>query len=566
MPTTLECDLLVLGSGAGGLATALAGSVLGLDVVLSEHTPLLGGASAISGGELWIPANRQSGGTQADSPQHAVEYLSHVIGPTMDVERVEAYATHAAEALAFFEDHSHVRYERLNYVVDYFSDHPGATAGLRSLGAIPFDGRLLGYRFPAIRPPLPNSTILGGMSLGREDIPHFGRFHRSPRSFAHVAGMTVRHARDRLAGHARGTRMVMGNALVGRLVLSLHERSVRMLTNTATRELLLDDGAVVGALLEGPDGALHVRTRRGVAVATGSFSGSRARQAEFYPHVRAGQEHRTPVPPTNDGSGMDLVLRCGGVLDRSIQHPGAFTPFSVVHAAGQERVMPHFGDRARPGVIIVNDRGRRFANEALNYHDFVREMLATNSGRSSAECYVVTSHRHLRKYGLGRVPAFPGRASPFVRSGYLVRDETMRGLASKLRIDALALEQTVRTFDRDAEGGIDAEFRKGGTAFERAAGDASVSPNPCVAPLGAGPYYAVRIVPGDIGTFLGVKVDRHSRAINAAGDPIGGLYAVGTVAASVMGGTYPAAGAMLGPALTFGYLAALHARSQRRTT
>jgi succinate dehydrogenase/fumarate reductase flavoprotein subunit len=553
----IDCDVLVIGSGAAGLATAVTASHLGLDALVCEHADRFGGTSAISGGEVWIPMNRHSGGTAADSAPAALTYLEHVVGPYLDRARAEAYVSRAAEALAFFEDHSHVEYELLPGVVDYFTDLPGATCGLRSLGAMPFDGRRLGRRFAEVRSPLPVSMIFGGMALGREDLPHFTRFTRSARSAAHVVGMLLRHGRDRLAGHTRGTRMVMGNALVGRLALTLFERKVPLWLNTTTLELTRESGRITGARVRQGNDVRRIRARRGVVVACGGFSGSATMQARFYPHVQAGKAHYSHLPTTNDGSAFGLVTACGGVIDEHLAQPGAWTPVSVVRLRdGSQGLAPHFGDRAKPGVLVVNWQGRRFANEALNYHDFMQAMLHTNAGRHSAECYVLTSHRHLRKYGLGRVPGFPGRIGPFLRSGYLVKGGTPRELADRLGVDAAGLEQTVRDFDEHASHGVDPQFRKGETAYERAAGDPEVKPNPCVAPLGEGPYYAVRIVPGDIGTLVGVKVDATARALDATGRPIPGLYAVGTVAASVMGGTYPGAGAMLGPALTFGYLAA----------
>lgn len=552
-----DCDILVIGSGAAGLAAAVTASVRGLRVIVSEHADYFGGASAISGGEVWVPMNRQAAGSRHDCSSAVLDYLRHAIGDCFDASRVRAYVNRAAEALAFLEDHSHVEYELLEYAVDYFSELPGATSGLRSLGAKPFDGRLLREHFQTIRPPLPVSMILGGMALGREDIPHFAKATRSLGSAAFVSNMMLHHVRDRIAGYPRSTRMVMGNALIGRLALTLIERKVTMWRSTATIKLTHQGNRIAGAVLMHPSGLRHVHARYAVIMASGSFSGSRDWQCQHFAHVRAGKAHRSPLPATNDGSGIDLVLSCGGVLDRNIVQPAAFTPVSILPMPdGTERIVPHFGDRAKPGAIIVNSRGQRFANEALNYHDFVQAMLHDGARRANVECYAITSHRYLRKYGLGRVPAFPGLLGPFLKSGYLVEGRTLRDLAEKLKIDANGLEQTVRAHDEHAAGGIDPLFARGETAFERAAGDPEMKPNPCIAPLGKGPYYAIRIIPGDIGTFLGVKVDENARVLDATDRPVPGLYAVGTVASSIMGGTYPGAGAMLGPALTFGYLAA----------
>lgn len=552
-----DCDVLVVGSGAGGLSAALTASVLGLDVLVCEQADVLGGASAISGGEIWVPLNRQNGGATGDSDAETLEYLASVIGAPLDRPRAEAYVRNAAAALAFIEDHSEVAYEALPHVVDYFSVARGAKRGIRTLGALPFDGRRLGSYFSRIRSPLAVGMIFGGLSIGREDLPHLYNVTRSLRSAAHVARMLVRHARDRLGGYRRGTRMVMGNALIGRLVATLLERRVPMWLNTSVIELTKESDRVTGALVRTGSGTRHIACRRAIVLATGSFSGSPAMRQRYFVHVQAGKNHHSNVPSSSDGSGILLAATCGGALDEQVTQPGAWTPVSLVPMPdGSTSAYSHFGDRAKPGVIVVNRAGRRFANEALNYHDFLSAMFAECTGEHEVLAFVVTSHRHLRKYGLGRVPAFPGRIGPFLRSGYLQRGRTIAELARKIEVDVGALEQTISHFNRHAARGVDPDFHKGETAFEQAAGDPEVTPNPCVAPLDVGPWYAIRMIPGDIGTLLGLRVDPAARVLRADGGPIPGLYAVGTVAASIMRGTYPAAGAMLGPALTFGYLAA----------
>lgn len=551
-----DCDVLVVGSGAGGLAAALTASVLGLDVVVCEHADVLGGTSAISGGEVWIPLNRQNGGAVNDSAAEALDYLAGVIGPSLDRPRAEAFVHAAATAFAFIEDHSEVEYEALAHVVDYFSTVPGAKDGIRTLGAIPYDGRRLGSHFRKVRSPLAVGMIFGGMAVGREDLPHLLKVFRSPRSFVHVTRMLARHARDRAARHPRGTRMVMGNALVGQLVATLVERRVPMWLETEVVELTMQDGRVNGAVVSDRSGTRRVVCRHGVVLANGSFSGSAAMRRTHFDHVRAGYEHHSHVPSSSDGSGLQLATACGGVIDEHITEPGAWTPVSVVPLRnGSTAAFSHFGDRAKPGVIVVNRAGHRFVNEAINYHDFLMAMFAECAG-GVVEAFVITSHTHLRAYGLGRVPARPGRFGPFVRSGYLQRGRTVAELASKIGVDPSALVATVERFNEHARRGEDLDFGRGGTEFERAAGDRSVVPNPCVAPLDRGPWYAIRMIPGDIGTLRGLKVDPAGRVVGGDGDPIDGLYAVGSVATSVMRGTYPAAGIMLGPAVTFGYLAA----------
>lgn len=557
MNDAVECDILIVGSGAAGLTAALTASVLDLKVILCEQADLIGGTTALSGGEVWIPMSRQAGENSRDSAEAALEYLESVVGQRLDRERAITYLARAPEALAFLEDHSHVKYELMPEVVDYSSELRGATAGLRSLGVLPFDGRRLGRSFPLLRPPLATSLIFGGMALSRDDVPHFTNCLGSPRSALLVARLLLGHLRDRLLGYPRGTRLVMGNALIGRLLATLIERDVPIWTNTRVSKLTVDQGRISGAELNRDGSELRLNVRNAVVVATGGFSGSERLRNRHFAHVKSGHPHLSPVPATNNGSGIDLVLECGGVLDDRVAQPAAWTPASAVPvSAGQPAFFPHFGDRAKPGVIVVNSAGRRFSNEAINYHEFTQAMLSTADGDASPACFIVTSHRHLRRYGLGRVPPSPGRRRPFLDSGYLVKAETIERLGQKLDIDSEILSTTVKRFDEHARRGEDPDFGKGSTDYQRAAGDVDNQPNPCVAPLGGGPYYAIRMLPGDIGTMLGVAVNARSQALDRHGKPIHGLYAVGTVAVALAAGTYPGAGSNLGPAITSGYVAA----------
>lgn len=552
-----QCDVLVVGSGAGGLAAAVTASVLGLDVIVCEQADLIGGTTALSGGEVWIPMSRQAGSKTGDSPEAALEYLENVVGERLDRQRAVAYLAQAPEALAFLEDNSHLEYELMPGVVDYSSDLTGATVGRRSLGVVPFDGRRLGESFPELRPPLSTSLIFGGLALSRDDVPHFSRVLRSPASFLHVARLLTQHVRDRLLGYSRGTRLVMGNALVGRLLATLLERGVGLWTNAGVSRLLETGGRIKGASILRNGQEVRLDVRNAVIVATGGFSGSACRRKQFFSHVSSGQTHLSPIPATNDGSGMELVLDCGGVLDDRVAQPAAWTPASAVPGPdGAANFFPHFGDRAKPGVIVVDATGRRFANEAVSYHEFTQAMLAANGDGPGAGWFILTSHRHLRRYGLGRVPPSPGRIRPFIDSGYLVKADTIGRLGELLGIDSDNLVATVTQFDEHARRGEDPEFGKGSTAYQCAAGDPENQPNPCVAPLGSGPFYAIRLFPGDIGTMLGVAVNHKSQALDRNGLPIPGLYAVGTVATALSAGTYPGAGANLGPSITAGYVAA----------
>lgn len=563
----LDCDLLIVGSGAAGLAAAVVGNARGLNVIVCERASALGGASALSGGEIWIPMSRQAAGKGEDSTDDALAYLKSAVGPNLDAARARAFVENCHRALAFLEDNSRLRYELLDEAVDYRNDLATARSGLRTLGAIPFDGRLLGPHFETIRRPLPISQLLGGMSVGRKDLPHLARVTRSIGSAIHVSRMLATYGVDRLVGRSRGTRLVMGNALVASLALTLIERRVPLLLGCDVSELRRDRGRVSGAVATSGDNTIRIDARRGVILATGGFSGSDSRRREFFAHVQAGAEHRSPLPPTNDGSALSLAIRCGGVIDPIPSDAGAWTPMSEVPLRDGSRVLfPHFGDRAKPGVIAVDSSGRRFANEAANYHDFGKQMLKVLAQRPGSRFYLMTTHGFLRKYGLGRVPPSPAPFRAYVERGYLIRGDSVRALAEQLDIAPASLEATVTTFDAAARSGSDPEFRKGESQFEVAAGDPMQLPNACVAPLGAGPFYAVRMFPGDIGTTTGLLVDERARVLDADRRSIPGLYAIGTASSSLMRDTYPAAGIMLGPALTTAYVAVLDAIAEHSSS
>ncbi|HRD76773.1 MAG TPA: FAD-binding protein, partial [Hyphomicrobiaceae bacterium] len=276
----------------------------------------------------------------------------------------------------------------------------------------------------------------------------------------------------------------------------------------------------------------------------------------LYPHVARGAEHRALPPDSNTGDGIRLGLSAGGGFIEDVHHAAAWTPVSLVPQAGGGVVpFPHFIDRGKPGYIAVDRRGRRFVNEAKSYHVFVPAMIEACRQDSAVECWLITDHRGIRRYGLGAAAPSPMPLGPHLRSGYIVRGGTLRELAERLGIGPDGLAATVDAYNGPAREGRDVQFGKGGDAYQRFNGAAGHTPNPCVAPIEHPPYYAVRLVPGDIGTFAGLKTDPQTRVLDGDGRAVAGLYAVGNDMASVMGGTYPGAGITIGPALTFGYIA-----------
>jgi succinate dehydrogenase/fumarate reductase flavoprotein subunit len=552
-----SCDVLVAGSGAAAFAAAITARHAGLEVLMAEKEPLFGGTTALSAGVVWMPANshaRRAG--IDDSAQAALRYLAAAAGNRLDRARAEAFVTTAATALDFLESRTHVRYELAPTWADYEPDLDGGADGGRSLVPVPFDGRRLGDLFPKLRPPLETMMLFGGMMVGRNDLPHLFNMTRSAASALHVAGMVGRYGYDRL-GHGRGTRLTNGNALIARLALSAREQAIPLWLGAGIKRLVMNAGRVIGVVVERSGLDERIEVRRAVVLACGGFPGDAKLKAELYGHATGDGRHCSLPPSGNSGDGIRLATAAGGTLVSDVHHPAAWAPVSLVPSQDGRppRPFPHFFDRGKPGYIAVDRRGRRFVNEAKSYHVFVPAMIEACRGDDRIECWNICDRRAIRRFGLGAAPPFPGRLAPFVRSGYLTAAASMAELARRLGIDPAGLEATVARFNQHARQGEDPEHGRGGDAYQRFNGAPGHAPNPCLAPLEMPPFYAVRLIPGDIGTFAGLKTDPCARVLDREGRPVPGLFAVGNDAASVMGGTYPGAGITIGPALTFGYIA-----------
>jgi succinate dehydrogenase/fumarate reductase flavoprotein subunit len=531
-----EVDLLVVGSGAAGFSAALAARHAGLDVLMVEKEPLFGGTTAYSAGVIWIPGNR------------------------LNIDLANAFLDNCNAAVEFLEDTTHVRYIAVPIWADYHPTKPGAAQGGRSLLPEPFDGRRLGKRFAELRPPLATMMVFGGMMVGRGDLPHVFNLTRSARSMAHVAGLVARYAVDRLSHH-RGTRLSNGNALIAAMALSAFEREIELRLATPVVELTHREGRVVGAIVEQEGKRHEIRVRRGVVLACGGFPANRELQERYYGHVRNGHSHRSAPPPGNHGDGIRLAQDVGGALAEDVAYAAAWVPVSLMpRSDGSTLPFPHFFDRGKPGYIAVDPNGRRFVNEAVSYHDFVPAMVEACRGREDTFCWLLCDHRAIRRYGMGGIGPTPMPLRPHIRSGYLRRASSWPELAAAIGAETATLQETVSRYNEAAARGEDPAFGKGTDAYHRFNGDPNhEGPNPCIAPLARGPFYAMKLVPGDIGTFLGLRVDGNARVLDHQGRPIAGLYAAGNDMTSVMGGTYPGAGITIGPALTFGYIAARHA-------
>lgn len=550
----LTCDVLVVGSGAGGLSAALSASEAGLDVIVIEKGAHFGGTTCHSEGMIWVPMSAQAiKAGRSDTASAALAYLAAVAGNHLDRDKTAAYLDAAPAMLAFLEAHTRIRYA-LAGSLDYHPDAPGATVGARSLRVEPMNGKTLGPVFDMIRPPLASTLALGGMTVTSLDLPHALRAHRSPAAFWHMAKLSAGYALDRLQGYTRGTRIGNGHALIGCLVEALLTRGVRLLPSTACTDLIVKDRRVEGAIVRTTGGGRRVLANRGVVLAAGGFSGDAGLKRKTYAHVRRGHDHALLAAETSAGDGVYAGLGARGVFVNDLSQPAAWTPVSLVpQSDGRAVAFPHYVDRNKPGFIAVDRQGRRFTNEAATYHHFVPAMIAACNDEPMTEAWLIADATAVDRYGIGAAPPFPGFLRAAIRSGYLKSAMTIDALGLMLELPQLG--QTVERFNAFAASGLDEDFHRGETAYERACGDPAVTPNPSLAPLTKPPFYAVRLVPSDIGTFAGLRTDSRARVVDDDEIAIPGLYAAGNDAASAFGGTYPAAGITVGLALTFGFVA-----------
>jgi succinate dehydrogenase/fumarate reductase flavoprotein subunit len=303
-----------------------------------------------------------------------------------------------------------------------------------------------------------------------------------------------------------------------------------------------------------------------VVLACGGYPHDLARRAQTFGYTPSGREHWSAAPLTNTGDGIRLGEAAGGHFDASLETPAAWAPISLVPQGGGQPAVafPHLIERAKPGVIAVTRAGQRFVNEASSYHDFISALIGTTPAGDEVCAWLVCDHRFQRRYGLGFSKPFPFPTAPYRRSGYLKRANSLAELAAQCGIEPQGLENTVAAYNSYAKDGYDPQFHKGSTPYNRVQGDARHTPNPCVAPLEDGPFYAVKLLPGSLGTFAGLATDASAHVLGDNGQPVPGLYAVGNDSASMMGGCYPSGGITLGPAMTFGYLAGLSIAGEAR--
>jgi len=553
-----EVDVLVFGSGAGGMTAALVAANEGLSALLCEKTSQLGGTTSTSGGATWIPGTTQAKRAGSDdSIEAGRRYLDVEVGDYGPKPLRETYLQSGPEAIDYLERNTEVKFRAQNPYPDYHAEQPGGAKGGRTLTPLMFDGKLLGKDFDLLRAPRPEFMVLGGMMVGRDEIKHLIRPWQSWTALKLSTRIVGRYLLDRLSW-SRGTRLLLGSALCGRLLYSLRQKGAEIVVDAPLVDLIQGpNGGVEGALVNVAGAPKRIRARRGVVLATGGCAAS----AKWHRALAPDAKIETFLAFEGDsGDGLDAATKIGASVDRNHLSPFFWMPASTMRwSDGRIATVPHIRDRPKPGLIAVNAAGRRFVNEGNSYQDFVTAMYRTNASEPTIPAWLICDRRFLHEYGIGVVHPVWQRPSYFEKQGYLVSAPTLRALAAKIGIDAEGLEQSVAANNQFAQTGVDTAFGKGSLALNRHNGDPAHQPNPCLGPIEKAPFFALAVRPAPIGSSAGLATDGDAQVLDASGAPIGGLYACGNDMSSIMGGTYPGPGITLGPAIVFAYRAAMHA-------
>lgn len=551
-----EVDLLVMGSGAAGMSAAVRGHDLGMDVLLLESSDQYGGSTAMSGGVCWVPNNRhmQARGIE-DNEADALEYLLAITKGQIERERLEIYIKESQRMLNYLEDNTHVAFDALEKYTDYYPESPGARNGARSMECYPFDGAKLGEDFKALRRPHPQSQILGKFGITARQAHVFlgSKFQTILSMIILMIGYLFRSGKRKKYG--RDTRLCAGNSLIGRLRLSLKDRNVPLWLNSPAKELIIEDGKVTGAIVEHEGKSMRIRARKGVVIAAGGFSRNHEMRQKYQRHPI--ETEWTAGNPADLGAGVQMGIDAGAALD--LMKEAWWTP--TCRIPGQSLASVLVVEKSLPYSCFVNQKGERFTNESAPYIDVVIGMYEDQEKSNAAiPAWMIFDARCRHNYPIGPVaPGYTTKDAQLprrIRENFLYKADTLEELATKLNIEPATLRKTVDRFNANADKGIDPDFGRGESEQDKYYGDPKVKPNPCLGAIEKGPFYAIEIYPGDLGTKGGMVTDNHARVLREDGSIIEGLYAAGNSSASIMGETYPGAGGTIAPALTFGMLAA----------
>ncbi len=539
----IEADVVVIGSGAAGLTAALVAHDAGSKVVVLEKSSTVGGATAVSGGVVWVPNNHhlKEVGVE-DSREEALTYTKRLADGRSDDRLIETFIDTAPAMLKWIEEHTSLTFTALKRYPDYHPEFPGGKAGGRSLDPGLFDSNELGDWKKKLR----KSPIFGMTAMSVTEATDWGVFSKPLNLPFKVLGERFQ----------KGL-VCYGGALVGKMLKALLDKGVTPVLETAAKELIVEEGRVVGLRAVQGEKEILVRAKKGVVLGSGGFEWDRKLRAQFLGGVLT----HPNSPPCNEGDGLRMAMSVGADLANMTE--AWWCPSVVIPGEeydGRQLNRGDFATRSLPHTIIVNRRGQRFVNEAQNYNDLMKPFFNFDPDgyeRANLPAYLIISHSYLEKYALQTV--MPGRPAP----EWLTKEDSLEALAKRIGVDGAGLAATVERFNGFVKSGIDQDFNRGKSVYDHFYGDPDNAPNPNLGALDKGPFYALEVFPGAIGTKGGARVTPDAQVLRSDGEPVAGLYAAGNVMAGVMGSGYPGAGSTIGAAMTFGYLAGKHVSRQK---
>lgn len=551
-----EYDVVVVGSGGGGMTAALVAKGQGLSALVIEKSDKYGGTSAVSGGGIWIPNNddiARTGGS--DSYEEALTYLKHTVGDSVPQSRIEAYLKHAPEMVRYLASKFGVKYSNVPKYPDYYPKAPGGKTGWRSMQPVEFDAKLLGAEFDNQRESFKGTLLMGRVAM--DQVEAHTLFSRGPGWIWLTLKMVLKYWLDlgwRMKTH-RDRRQVLGQGMVAALRHAMLNNNIPLQLNTGLESLVEEGGRVTGVVVRQGGKTLRYHARRGVVLACGGFESNPQMREQYL--AKPTKVEWSAAPPINHGDG----IRAGQALGASLKHMDLVWGSPTVRKPGAAQQITLFVERGMPGCVAVNKKGLRFVNEAAAYPDFRNAMYADDAkGNGCIPAWLVFDATFRYKYPMGIF--LPGQIEPDSKlpkdwlDKVYFRADSLEALSQKIGVDTPNLLQTVAKMNEYAKTGVDPEFHKGETAIDTYYSDPSVKPNTCLGPIVKPPFYAVPMWPGEIGTKGGLDVDASARVLREDGSVIPGLYAIGNTSAALMGPTYPGAGSTLGPAMAFGYIAA----------
>lgn len=532
------------------MTAALVAANEDLDVLLLEKTAFYGGTTAYSGGGIWVPGNSLSKATGIeDTPELAKQYVQESVGETVRLDLLDVFLDAAPKMVDYLQEKTQVQFSVQQGFPDWHPEATGFSPSGRLLCPQNFDGKVLGSYFTKLRPAMSEFNAPGGFMIGLSDMPHIPNVKKSWVSFKHIAGLLLRFGLDRLRGYSRGTRLTMGNALAARLLHSCVEAGVTLWREAPMVDLLHEAGRVTGVLVDKQGEKVQVNVRQGVVLASGGFSSNSEMRKQFIPFA---DQHISITAEGNMGDGISKSLELGAQFDGdNISNAGWVVVSVLENSDGSIRKFPHlFLDRGKPGCIAVNRQGRRFGNESTT--NLVEPMHRSGS----VPAHLICDHTFIKKYGLGLVRPGGIGLKKMLAAEYIQSAETLLALAEKIEVDVINFEATVKRFNQQATQGADDDYQRGALESDFSMGDMSHTPNPCLGPIETGPFYSVKIFPGDSTTTVGLRVNHDAQVLKKNGDLIDGLYAIGLDMNSLWRGRAPGAGANNTLGLTFAYVAA----------